>query len=31
MEGKINGPSLIKVPDWITPEERAEPQANDYR
>jgi hypothetical protein len=26
----INGPSLIKVPDWIAPEDRAEPQANYY-
>jgi hypothetical protein len=26
----IKGPSLIKVPHWIAPEERAEPQANYY-
>lgn len=26
----INGPSLIKVPDWIPPEQRADPSANYY-
>lgn len=30
-EGRnINGPSVIKVPDWIPPEERADPSANYY-
>ena len=28
--GNINGPSLIKVPDWIAPENRADPAANYY-
>ena len=26
----INGPSLIRVPDWIAPEDRADPSANYY-
>ncbi|MDA3960015.1 MAG: hypothetical protein PF961_04425 [Planctomycetota bacterium] len=26
----VNGPSLIKVPDWITPERRADPRARYY-
>jgi len=28
--GNINGPSLIKVPDWIAPADRADPNANYY-
>ncbi len=28
--GNINGPSLIKVPDWIAPEDRADLSANYY-
>lgn len=28
--GNINGPSVIRVPDWIPPEERADPQARYY-
>src|SRR5690242_6660174 len=26
----INGPSLIRVPDWLPPEKRADPQALYY-
>ncbi len=26
----INGPSVIRIPDWITPENRANPEANYY-
>ena len=30
-EGRnINGPSVIKVPDWVPPEERADPSARYY-
>ena len=28
--GNINGPSLIRVPDWLSPEERAHPEARYY-
>ncbi len=28
--GNINGPSLIRVPDWLPPEERADPRAEYY-
>ncbi len=28
--GNINGPCLVKIPDWIAPEDRADPEANYY-